>query len=147
MRVSELMRTPAVMCGPSATIGDVARLMRDRNVGSVLVMDGIGYLAGIVTDRDVAVRGAAEGRSAEVEVDQIMSRDVATVLVHADVSDAAAIMAKRRVRRLPVVDEDDTPHGVVAFDDLVRHLGHETDSLVDTVVRQAASVYDPGPGG
>lgn len=146
MRVSELMRTPAVMCGLSATIGDVARLMRDRNVGSVLVMDGIGYLAGIVTDRDVAVRGAGEGRSADVEVEQIMSRDVATVLVHADVSDAAAIMAKRRVRRLPVVDEDDTPHGVVAFDDLVRHLGHETDSLVDTVVRQAASVYDPHPG-
>jgi signal-transduction protein with cAMP-binding, CBS, and nucleotidyltransferase domain len=147
MRVSELMHTPAVTCGPSATIGDVARLMRDRNVGSVLVIDGIGYLAGIVTDRDVAVRGAGEGRSADVEVEQIMSRDVATVLVHADVSDAAAIMAKRRVRRLPVVDEDDTPHGVVAFDDLVRHVGQETDSLVDTVVRQAASGYDPRPGG
>jgi hypothetical protein len=44
------------------------------------------------------------------------------------------------VRRLPVVDEDDTPHGVVALDDLVRHLGRETDALVDTVVRQAANV-------
>jgi len=49
-------------------------------------------------------------------------------------------MAKRRVRRLSVVDDDDTPHGVVAFDGLLRHLGHETESLVDTVVRQAESV-------
>jgi signal-transduction protein with cAMP-binding, CBS, and nucleotidyltransferase domain len=140
MRVSEVMRTPAVTCRPSSTLGEVAWLMKDRNVGSVLVIDGIGYLAGIVTDRDVAVRGVGHGLSADVAVERIMSRDVATVLTQADVADAAAIMAKRRVRRLPVVDEDDTPHGVVALDDLVRHLGRETDALVDTVVRQAANV-------
>lgn len=146
MRVSELMHTPAVTCRPSATIGEVARMMRERNVGSVVVVDGIGYLAGIVTDRDVAVRGAGEGRSADMAVEEIMTRDVATVLVRADVSTAASIMAKRRVRRLPVVDEDDTPHGVVAFDDLVRHLGQETDSLVDTVIRQTTNVDGLNPG-
>jgi signal-transduction protein with cAMP-binding, CBS, and nucleotidyltransferase domain len=140
MRVSELMHTPAVTSRPSATIGEVARMMGERNVGSVLVIDGIGYLAGIVTDRDVAVRGAGEGRSADVAVEEIMTRDVATVPVRADVSTAASIMAKRRVRRLPVVDEDDVPHGVVAFDDLVRHLGQEADSLVDTVTRQATGI-------
>jgi len=63
MRVSELMHTPAVTCRPGATMAEVARLMRDRNVGSVVVVDDVGYLAGIVTDRDVAVRGVGEGRS------------------------------------------------------------------------------------
>lgn len=140
MRVSELMHTPAVTCRPASTIGDVARLMRDRNVGSVIVVDDIGYLSGIVTDRDIAVRGVGERRSGDVPIEQIMSRDVATVSLHADVSVAAAIMAKRLVRRLPVVDEDDTPHGVVAFDDFVRHLGQETEALADTVIRQAASL-------
>jgi CBS domain-containing protein len=138
MRVSELMRTPAVTCGPSSTIGNVAWLMRDRNVGSVVVVDDIGYLAGIVTDRDVAVRGVGEGLPAEVAVEHIMSRDVAAVSIHADVSDALAIMSTRHVRRLPVVDESYTPHGVVAFDDLIRHLGREADTLVDTVARQTA---------
>ena len=69
--------------------------MRDPNVGSVVVVDDVGYLAGIVTDRDVAVRGVGEGRSGDLAVEQIMS-NVATVLLHADVSDAAGIMAKRR---------------------------------------------------
>ena len=114
--------------------------MRDRNVGSVLVLDQVGYLAGIVTDRDLALRGLGDGRSPDVIVELVMSRDVATVSIHADVADAAAIMAKRVVRRLPVVDEQDVPHGVVARDDLVRHLGHEADALADTVVLQATGL-------
>jgi signal-transduction protein with cAMP-binding, CBS, and nucleotidyltransferase domain len=143
MRVSELMHTPAVTCRPGATIGEVARLMRDRNVGSVIVVDDIGYLAGIVTDRDVAVRGVGEGRSGDVVVEEIMTRNVATVPIRADISDAAAIMVKRLVRRLPVVDDDDTPHGMVALDDLIRQLGREADAVADTVMRQAANLSQP----
>lgn len=140
MRVSELMHTPAVSCRPDSTMGEVARLMRDRNVGSVLVVDGVGYLAGIVTDRDVAVRGVGEGRTADVAVEEVMSRNVATVPLQADVSDVAAVMVKRTVRRVPVVDEDDTPHGIVALDDLIRQLGHDADAVSDTVMLQAANL-------
>jgi signal-transduction protein with cAMP-binding, CBS, and nucleotidyltransferase domain len=140
MRVSELMHTPAVTCRPNATIAEVARLMRDRNVGSVIVVDAVGYLAGIVTDRDVAVRGVGEGRSGDLAVEYVMSRNVATVPLHADVADAAGIMAKRRVRRVPVVDEEDTPHGLVALDDLVRHLGREADAVADTVMVQVTNL-------
>lgn|SRR5690606_35502032 len=140
MRVSHLMHTPAVTCRSGAPIGDVARLMRDRNVGSVIVVDDIGYLAGIVTDRDIAVRGVAEGRSAETPVEEIMSRNVATVPPRADASDAAVLMLKRRVRRLPVVDDDGVAHGMVALDDLIRQLGRDADALADTVMVQAADL-------
>ena len=140
MRVSELMHTPAVTCRPNATIAEVARLMRDRNVGSVIIVDAVGYLAGIVTDRDVAVRGVGEGRSGDLAVEYVMSRNVATVPLHADVADAAGVMAKRRVRRVPVVDEEDTPHGLVALDDLVRHLGREADAVADTVMVQVTNL-------
>lgn len=143
MRVSELMHTPAVTCRSGATIGEVARQMRDRNVGSVVVVDDIGYLAGIVTDRDVALRGVAEGRPGEEPVDEIMTRNVATVPARADVADAAALMVKRRVRRLPVVDDAGAPHGMLALDDLVRQLGHDADAVADTVMIQAADL----PGG
>lgn len=137
MRVTELMHTPPVTCEVSATLGEVAGLMRDRNVGSVLVTDHIGYLAGIVTDRDITVRGMAGGRTADSTVEHVMSRDVATIDLHADASAAASVMAKRMVRRLPVVDEEDRPHGMVTFDDMVRHLGTETDALADLVILQA----------
>ncbi|HET6949169.1 MAG TPA: CBS domain-containing protein [Acidimicrobiales bacterium] len=140
MRVSELMHTPAVTCRPEAAIGDVARLMRDRNVGSVIVVDGIGYLAGIVTDRDVAVRGVGEGLSADVAVEEIMSRNVATIPLQADVSHAAGLMVKRTVRRLPVVDENDIPHGMLTLDDLVRQIGRDADAVSDTVMLQAANL-------
>jgi len=140
MRISEVMHTPAVTCSTSMTLGEVARLMQDRNVGSVLVIDKIGYLAGIVTDRDLAVRGLGGGRSADATVDRVMTRDVATVSLRADVSDAASIMAKRAVRRVPVVDEHDHPHGMVTLDDLVRHLGSEADALADTLLVQSRNL-------
>ena len=143
MRGTEIMHSPAVVCRSSATLWDVALLMRDRNVGSVIVLDEIGYLAGIVTDRDLAVRGLGEGRSAESHVDRVMTRDVATVDLHADVSEAATIMAKRLVRRLPVVDALQHIYGVVTLDDLLRHLGSDADRLADTVLMQSRHVTIP----
>jgi signal-transduction protein with cAMP-binding, CBS, and nucleotidyltransferase domain len=140
MRVSELMHTPPVTCPSSMTVRDVARMMRDRNVGSVVVIDAIGYLAGIVTDRDLAVRCLGEGRSADIAVGDVMTRSVATVSLHTDVSDAAAVMAKRSIRRLPVVDEHDHAHGMVTLDDLVRHLRVEADALADTVIVQTRNM-------
>ncbi|MGD9998059.1 MAG: CBS domain-containing protein [Ilumatobacteraceae bacterium] len=140
MKISEVMHSPAVTCPIWATLGQVARLMRDRNVGSVLLTDRVGYLAGIVTDRDLAIRGLGEGRSTDVTVDHVMTRDLATVSVHADLTDAASIMSKRRVRRLPVVDEHDHPHGMVTLDDLMRQLGTEADALADTIITQTSGI-------
>jgi len=140
MRVTELMHTPAVTCQASTTLREVAELMHQRNVGSVMVIDRVGYLAGIVTDRDLAVRGLGEGRSADVPVEQVMTRDVARISLHGDVADAASVMAKRTVRRLPVVDEQDRPHGMVTLDDLVRHLGIEADAIADTVMVQTRNM-------
>lgn len=137
MSISDVMHSPAVTCPSSATMGEVARLMRDRNIGCVLVLDDTGYLVGIVTDRDLAVRGVAEGRSGDLPVEEVMSRDVATVSIHADAAEAGSIMAKRTVRRVPVVDDHRRPHGMVTLDDLVRHLGTEADALADTIVLQS----------
>jgi signal-transduction protein with cAMP-binding, CBS, and nucleotidyltransferase domain len=138
MRTSELMHSPAVTCGVTTSLRDVAQLMARRNVGSVIVLDQIGYLAGIVTDRDLAVRGMGEGRSGDVAVETVMTRDVATVLPNVDVTTAGAIMTKHGVRRLPVVDDEGTPHGMVTLDDLMRQLSRDSDALADTLLGQSA---------
>jgi CBS domain-containing protein len=143
MRIAELMHIPAITCRSGATLAEVALLMRDRNVGSVVVIDDIGYLAGIVTDRDLALRGLGDRRSPDSVVDDVMTRDVATISVRAEVSEAAELMAKRMVRRLPVVDEQHHLYGVVTLDDLLRHVGTETDRLADTVLMQARQFVLP----
>ena len=142
MRVSELMRTPAVTCTSRSTVREVAQLMARRRVGSVVVVDDVGEVAGLVTDRDVVLRGVAEGRSGDIPVTALMTKNVVTVDPRADIADAAATMVKRGVRRLPVVDERGQIHGLVALDDLVRNLGRQTDELSDLVRSQSSSAIE-----
>jgi signal-transduction protein with cAMP-binding, CBS, and nucleotidyltransferase domain len=139
MRVSELMHTPAVTCTPTTTVRAVAQLMQSRRVGSVVVIDNVGEIVGIVTDRDVALRCVGEGRSGDVPTDAVMTRDVATIPAQADIADAAATMMKRRVRRLPVTDELGHVHGVVALDDVVRHVGDEADMVNELLLAQKSN--------
>jgi len=143
MKASQLMHTPAVVCEPTTTLRDVALLMDARNVGSVIVVDRVGYVTGIVTDRDVAVRGAGAGRSPDTTVEAVMSRDVAAVTPASDISEAAAVMQKRGVRRVPVIDDLGRVHGVITLDDLLRNLSAEADALNDAVLTQTTHL---GPG-
>lgn len=140
MRVSELMHTPAVVCRPDQALREVAQLMDARNVGSVVVIDNVGYMTGIITDRDIALRGIGAGRSADVTVASIMTRDVASVLPNSDAAEAASVMQRRGIRRVPVVDQMGKVHGVVSLDDLMRNLTHEADTLNETLAAQVYSV-------
>jgi len=136
MRVSEMMRTPVVTCRPSSTLAEAAQLMGDRDVGCVVVVDGMGYVAGILTDRDIALRGVGTHCSAETPVETIMTRAVASVTPLSDIGEAAEIMHKKAVRRLPVIDDYGELHGMITFDDLLLHLGDETVTLADTLREQ-----------
>jgi CBS domain-containing protein len=136
MRVSEAMHTPAVTCHPGATLRETAGLMGKHDVGCVIVVDADGSVAGVVTDRDIAVRGIGGGLSADAATKTVMSPDVASISPRADVTEAVGIMRFRKVRRLPVVDEHGGIHGLVALDDLVRVLGDEVEALGAVIGRQ-----------
>jgi CBS domain-containing protein len=140
MRVSELMHTPAVTCTPTTTVRAVARLMADRSVGSVVVIDRVDEIAGIVTDRDITIRGVAEGRSGDIPVELLMRRNVASIHSSADITDAAATMMKRRIRRLPVVDDRGHAHGVIALDDIVRNVARQADEVGDLLLAQTSQL-------
>lgn len=142
MKIAEVMHTPAVTCRPEETVGEVARRMGERRVGSVLVIDRVGELAGIITDRDIALRCVGAGRSADIPAQEVMTRDVATVDPHADVAKAAKTMLERVVRRMPVVDEFGTAHGMVTLDDLIRLAGQQVEELTDLLRDQAVAVRE-----
>jgi CBS domain-containing protein len=115
--------------------------METHDVGSVVVIDRVGEVAGIVTDRDIALRGVGQGHSADIAVEDVMTRDVATVDPHADVSSAATTMVKRCIRRLPVVDEFGNVHGVVALDDLFQLASRQVDELGEVLRDQASAIH------
>ncbi len=115
-RVRELMAEP-VTVPADTTLIEAARLMRDADIGDVLVSDGE-RLRGVVTDRDLVVRGLAEELTPTgTTVAQLCTRDVVTVHPDDDVQQAVRLMRQAAVRRLPVVDGDRLV-GVVSLGDL-----------------------------
>jgi CBS domain-containing protein len=98
--------TPGVKTAtPSLSLSDAAKLMKQEDVGSVPVVDGE-RLIGMLTDRDIVVRGIAGGSDPQaVTAGDIASRDIVTVRPDDDLDEALRLMAQHQVRRLPVVDE------------------------------------------
>jgi CBS domain-containing protein len=120
MRVQQIMSREVHIADPSMTIRDVARRMRAENLGALPVSQN-GGLIGMVTDRDIAVRGVAADRSAgNTTVRQVMSEGVWYCLEDDDVGQAAETMARHQVRRLPVLDREKRLIGVVTLADLAR---------------------------
>jgi CBS domain-containing protein len=104
MKVRELMTTQPATVEPSATLGEVATLMKQEDCGSIPVVED-GRLVGIVTDRDIVVRGIAAGSDPKTQrVNTVMSADPVTIGPDDDVTTAEKVMADRQIRRLPVVD-------------------------------------------
>jgi CBS domain-containing protein len=103
--VKDAMTFDVKTATPSQSLTDAAKLMKQEDVGSVPVVDGE-RLVGVVTDRDIVVRGVADGSDPRaVQVGDIASRDVVTVRPDDDLDDALRLMAQHQVRRLPVVDD------------------------------------------
>lgn len=116
-QVRELMTTDPIVLDGSRTITDAASVMREADVGAVLVQrDGV--LHGLLTDRDIVTRVVVEGLDpGEVTVAEACSDDLHTVTGDADLGDTVRLMRRHAVRRIPVVDGD-RPVGIVSLGDL-----------------------------
>jgi CBS domain-containing protein len=102
----------------SASILDAAQLMRGNDIGDVIVLEN-DRLFGILTDRDIVVRGLAERSDAEtIPVGEICSRDLTTIESTASVEQAERLMREKAIRRLPVVDENGDVVGIVSIGDV-----------------------------
>jgi CBS domain-containing protein len=117
-RVSDVMTRNPIICESSTTIVEAAQLMRDRDIGDVLVSSG-DEVIGIATDRDLVVRGLAGGidLAGSVTLGDVCTSDLAFIDAGATVDEAAQMMSELAVRRLPVIDGDE-PVGIVSLGDL-----------------------------
>ncbi|MDM7829903.1 CBS domain-containing protein [Cellulomonas edaphi] len=124
--VSELMTTHPTVVEVTDSLRSVAQTMATQDVGSLVVADA-GAVVGIVTDRDLVVRGLAEGIGLDALVGQLATASVVTVRPDDDIAEVVQIMRDNAVRRVPVVDGD-TAVGVVTLGDLAQAL--DTDSAL-----------------
>ena len=121
--VRDAMTSNPKTISPSTTAQEAARMMKSEDVGALPIVEG-DKLAGVVTDRDLAIRVLAEGKSPDTAVSEIASKDVVTVDPDQTLEEAARLMAEHQVRRLPVVEEDGRLVGVLAQADVAQS-GHD----------------------
>ena len=133
MRVGDVCKKPVVTVTAGVPIVEVAKLMRSRHVGSVVVVDSGGTLkpVGIVTDRDLVIEVLAAGVDPlTMNAGDIMTGAPVVVPAGQDVMWALKTMRDRGIRRLPVVDEQGLLVGILALDDMMQLLGGALGDIV-----------------
>jgi CBS domain-containing protein len=117
----DIMTTDPACVTPQTTVSDAARIMKEKHVGMLPVVEAAGSdrLVGVVTDRDITIRHVAEGHdNPGCPVREAMSTDIATCSPKDDIKDVMKAMATEQVRRIPIVDERGSLVGVVAQADV-----------------------------
>lgn len=118
MQVKDVMTHEVQCVSPDTTLQDAARKMRDLNVGPLPICDN-DRLAGMITDRDIIIRGVAEGKNpATTPVRDVMTSNVVWCFEDQDVNSAADLMKEKQIRRLLVLNGDKRLVGIVSLGDL-----------------------------
>jgi len=123
VRLGEIMTSGVVTATADATALEVARLMRDHRVGSVVLVDSAGKPVAMLTDRDLALRVFAEGAGPAAAALEHASRPLICGEPEMELDEAAALMVQHRVRRLPVVRGEELV-GIVSLDDIAVRSGN-----------------------
>jgi len=147
MKVQDvMMRTPAY-CSPETNLGSAVELLWERDCGFLPIVDAKRKLIGVVTDRDLCValgtRCQAAGR---ITVGEVATGKVYSCREHEDIHAALQTMAEKRVRRLPVVNEDGLLQGILSMDNVVLHSessGRATELSDQDVVNTLRRIYGP----
>lgn len=119
MKVSEVMTRDVQTVRPDQTARDAAGFMLRADAGAIPVTEG-DRLIGMITDRDIAVRGVAAGHGPDTPVRDLMTNDVVTARLEDDTDDVAIRMSEAQVRRLPVIDDQQKLCGIVSLADLTQ---------------------------
>jgi len=147
MKAQELMTASPACCTPDDTAERVAQLMADNDCGCIPVVAGRNdnHVVGVITDRDIAIRGVAKGKGPDTRVRDLMTSDPFCCSANADVKDVERVMAERQVRRVVVIDGDGSCVGVIAQADLARAAERRKDVSDLEVARVVERISEPGP--
>ena len=136
MKTGEVCKRNVVTTVPRASLADIAKLMRQSHVGSVVVIDppGSRIPVGIVTDRDIVVEAVAANLDPRtLTAGEIMSRNLITAAEGDDASWSLKVMRDHGIRRLPVIDAAGELSGIVALDDLLESASFALSDVVQAI--------------
>jgi len=125
MKISDVMTRDVATVGPDQTAREAANFMLNSDAGSIPVTEG-DRLIGMITDRDIAVRGVAKGHGPDTPVRDIMTSGIVCARESDSIEDVASKMSEAQVRRLPVIDDSEKLIGIVSLGDLSRETDGET---------------------
>lgn len=140
MKVSESMTPHPHMTAADQSLRDAARLMATLDIGSLLVSDG-DRIVGMITDRDIAIRGIAAGNGPDCNVRDAMTKSIKYCFDDQSLDDVAANMSQLKLRRLPVVDRDKHLVGILSLSDIARSDGdgHIASAVLRDIAAQPAA--------
>ncbi|MED4532681.1 CBS domain-containing protein [Metabacillus fastidiosus] len=136
-RVKEIMSDNVEYCTPLDNVYEVAVKMKDLNVGAIPIVDEE-KLVGMITDRDLVVRGIAEKKPGSNQVTNVMSDQLITINPDTSVNDAAKLMAEHQIRRLPVTEEGRLV-GMISLGDL--SLNTKSDEQAGSALTEISEDY------
>ena len=139
LKCSEIMTTNVQTASRETSLRELSVLMRDGDMGAVPVVEA-GKLVGIVTDRDIVVRGLAEGMTAESPLGDVMTTDLVTVSPDSFVFEAIRLMGDKQIRRIAVADADGKLAGIISMADVALQTEDERE------IAEAMEEISSGPG-
>jgi CBS domain-containing protein len=126
---------------PNDTLQDVAKKMKDLDVGAIPVCDGQ-RLVGMLTDRDITIRATAEGRDpATTTAQETMTPEIYYCFENQNIEDAALLMMEKQIRRLPVIDDNKKLVGIVALGDVAEDV--EDDEIAGATLEEISHPSEP----
>lgn len=146
MRIQQIMSQPVVTCGPDDTLNTAARLLWEHDVGALPVVGPDGRVIGIVTDRDICMAAYTQGSAlASIPVSSAMARQVFSCRPEDAVEAAERLMSEKQVRRVPVVDSEHRPIGMLSLNDVAREAATSTkkNGSDREIVQALASICRP----
>jgi CBS domain-containing protein len=145
MRAQDLMTLSPACITPEDEVRKVAQLMADNDCGCVPVVDpgDNRRVVGVITDRDITIRGTAKGKGPDTKVADLMTRDAACCLPDDDVDAVEKLMSDRQVRRVVIVDDDGYCVGIVAQADLARAVKENKDVTEKELSRVVERISEP----
>jgi CBS domain-containing protein len=121
MFAKQVMSQPVAVCRIGDSVNDAARLMWEHDCGAIPVVDDAGRAVAILTDRDICMAAYTQGKLLrEIEVCSVMSRHLYACAEDDPLTKAAQLMQQHQIRRIPVLDADGRPVGILSLNDLVR---------------------------
>jgi CBS domain-containing protein len=143
MKISELMTRTVQTCSATDHLDRAAQQMWEHDIGAVVVVDSSGQVIGIVTDRDACMAAYTRGGAlSDIPIDVAMSKHTVTCSTEDTADEVAELMAKHKIRRIPVVDETQRPVGMVSLNDLACTMARGRDVPATSVAGTLAAICE-----